>query len=59
MEETTETPGKPLGKPWETQHFVEETLRNPHRTMHIHPLAIYKNEEGVWGGNLDEIAAIG
>ena len=32
--------------PWETQHFVEETLRNPHRTMHIHPLAIYKNKEG-------------
>ena len=46
LEETTETPGKPLGKPWETQHFVEETLRNPHRTMHIHPLAIYKNKEG-------------
>ena len=48
-------PRKPLGNPWETQHFVEETLRNPHRTMHIHPLAIYKNKERVWEGNLDEM----
>ena len=46
-------PRKPLGNPWETPGktlgnpaLCRGNPRNPHRTMHIHPLAIYKNKEG-------------